>query len=150
MARSPKPNAVAHSSTKPKATPPPPSPAARRYLVRCTFIGEDKKTRVEGSFRFVADASDTGALLPKLEKAVRKLRRGGELPPRCDVYVEFILELAGLDRGLVADFERWEREPRRFQQGCITLSDAAAVFDEGLPTFRFGKAAEPTPPAGAG
>ncbi len=151
MARSPKLNAVARASTKPttvRPPVPPPPPAARHYLVRCTFIGEDKKTRVEGSFRFVADAPDTATLLPKLAKAVRKLRRGGELPSRCDVYVEFILELAALDRGLVADFERWEREPRRFQHGCITLSDAA-VFDQGLPTFHFGKPAEPVPPVGA-
>lgn len=137
MARTPSSPAPDRSPAKAAAVRVPP-PLARHYLVRCTYVGEDKKTRLDGSFRFVADAADMTALLPKLEKAVKKLRRSGELPPRCEVYVEFVLELADLDRGVVADFERWEREPRRFQHGCITLSDACAVFDQALPSFRFG------------
>lgn len=107
-------------------------------------MGEQKKQRLNGSFRFVAEATDSTAVLPKLEKAVRKLRRAGELPPKCDVYVEFVLELAELDKGVVTDFERWEIEPRRFQHGCITFSDACAVYhtDHPAPAFRFGKAEE--------
>lgn len=122
----------------PKLAPPPPPPLPR-YLARCTFVGEEKKVRVEGSFRFVAEAADSAAMLAKLEKAVNKLRRARELPSHCEVFVEFMLELADLKPGLVADFERWERHPRRFQAGHITLSENCPVFVESLPTYRFGK-----------
>jgi hypothetical protein len=123
-----------------KPAPPPP----KRFLVRCTFVGEDKKQKLEGSFRFACEGADATAVLAKLEPAVKKLRRTGELPPRCAVYVEFILELAELSRGIIADLERWESSPRRFQHGCITLSDTCAVYHHGHadPAFRFGKAAE--------
>jgi hypothetical protein len=156
MARSTKVSKSKHSTAgKKESAPPrgptrPPRPApppVRRYLARCTFVGEDKKVRVEGSFRFMADAVDTAAFLPKLEKAVKKLRRSGDLPPKCDVYVEFVIELAALERGVVADFERWQRDPRQFQTGWITLSDACGVHDHGLPSFHFGKAADPAPAA---
>lgn len=116
-----------------------------RYLARCTFVGEDKKVRIEGSFRFVADAADLTTFLPKLEKAVNKLRRTKELPPRCQVYVEFVIELADSKAGMLVDFERWERHPRRFQTGHITTAENCAAFTEGLPTFQFG----PEQPAAA-
>ena len=117
----------------------------RRYVVRCTFVGEDKKKRLEGSFRIVAEAPDTDALLVKVEKSVKKLRRTGELPPRCDVYVEFVLELADLKDGIVVDFERWEANPRKFQHGCIAFSEVCAVHQSGHPepAYRFGKIPEP-------
>jgi hypothetical protein len=127
----------------------PPVPTPKRFLVRCTFVGEQQKKKLEGSFRFVCEAADATAVLAKLEPAVKKLRRTGEVPPRCDVYVEFVLELADLPRGIVADFERWECEPKRFQHGCITFSDTCAVYHQGQaePTFRFGKSAEQWVPA---
>ena len=116
-------------------------------------MGEDKKLRVEGSFRFLCEAGDATAVLAKLAPAVKKLRRTGELAARCEVYVDFIVELAELPRGLVADFERWESSPRRFQQGCVTFSEVCAVYHQGHaePAFRFGKSAAPveTPPAQA-
>lgn len=113
-------------------------------------MGEQKKQRLNGSFRFVAEAADSTAVLPKLEKAVKKLRRTGELPAKCDVYVEFVLELTELDKGVVADFERWEIEPRRFQHGCITFTEACAVYhtDHPAPAYRFGKPDEPSAAGG--
>jgi hypothetical protein len=128
------------------AAPPP----AKLFLVRCTFVGHDKaKQRVEGSFRFVIEAPDASAVQPRLEKAVRALRRSADLPPRCEIFVEFVLELADLKRGVIADFERWQKEPRQFQGGCITFSEACAVYQHGHnePAFRFGSA--PAPAAGA-
>lgn len=121
-------------------------------MARCTFVGEDKKKRLEGSFRFVSDAPDVAALMPKLEKAVKRLRREGEIPPRCEVYVEFIVELADSERGMIADFERWEQNPRRFQHGCITFSDRCPVYptEQPGPAFRFGMGSpEPVVPATA-
>ncbi|HVU36527.1 MAG TPA: hypothetical protein VHE61_24015 [Opitutaceae bacterium] len=142
------------SPTTPRPTPAlkPAERPASRFFVRCTFVGEEKKRRIDGSFRFVAEAADANALFPKLEKAVRKLRRTGELPPRCDVYVEFVLELAGLDRGVIADFERWEHNPKRFQRGCITFSDACAVYQSGQTeaSFRFGAPVASAHPAAPG
>jgi hypothetical protein len=123
------------ASARPGTALPTPVP---RYLARCTFVGEDKNVRVEGSFRFVSEAVDLAAFLPKLEKAVNKLRRTKELPPRCHVYVEFVIELADAKAGMLVDFERWERNPRRFQTGHITTAENCAAFTEGLPTFQFG------------
>ncbi len=132
------------AAVKPVPVPPKPAPAPlQRFLVRCTFVGEDKKQQVNGSFRFLLEAVGTSAVLPKLGKAVNKLRRARELPPRCDVYVEFILELAELERGVVADFERWEVVPRRFQHGSITFSETCGIYhhEHPEPAFRFGKTA---------
>lgn len=129
---------AAKSALKPTTLATPAPAAPHRYFVRCTFVGEEKKIRVEGSFRFIAEAADIATLLPKLEKAVRKLRRTGELPPRCEVFVEFMVDLLDLKSGVLLDFERWERNPRRFQRGCTSLSDTCPVIDHDLPTFRFG------------
>lgn len=126
----------ATSRSKRTADMPPPS---QRFFVRCTFVGEEKKVRLEGSFRFIVDAPDTSAVLPRLEKAVNKLRRTKELPRHCEVFVEFILALPDARSGIVADFERWERQPRRFQAGHITTSEACATFVEGLPVYRYGQ-----------
>ena len=136
-----KPAPAAKPAKPAKPAPPPP----KRFLVRCTFLGEDKKQRLEGAFRFVCEAADATQVTAKLSPAVRRLRRLGELPARCQVYVEFVLELADLPRGVVADFERWESDPRRFQHGCIAFSDTCAAYDHPgpQPAFRFGKATEP-------
>lgn len=133
-----KPSVSARAAAVPPAVPPP-----KRFLVRCTYVGEDKKKRIDGSFRFLAEAADVAVLRPKIEKAVNRLRRTGELPPRCEVYIEFILELADLARGIVADFERWEHDPKRFQHGCITFSDTCPVYqtESAEAAFRFGKSA---------
>ena len=151
----PKPRKKRPASKKPapRAVPPPPRPVKpappplKRFFVRCTFVGEMQKRKVDGSFRFLIEASDVAAVRPKLEPAVKKLRRGGELPSRCDVYVEFVLELADLPRGVVVDFERWERDPKRFEHGCMAFSDTCAVYDHGAaePAFSFGKKPEAAP-----
>jgi hypothetical protein len=114
-------------------------------------VGEQQKKKLDGSFRFVCEAMDANAVMAKLEPAVKKLRRGGEIPSQCDVYVEFILELGELQRGLVTDFERWERDPKRFQHGCVAFSETCAVYhhEQTEPAFRFGKSAEPPAAAAA-
>lgn len=143
--KSPARPALAAKSQQLAPVPPPPP----RFFIRCTFVGEDKKVRLEGSFRFLIEATDLTAALAKLEKAVNKLRRTKDLPPRCDVYVEFVLELTDQKTGLIADFERWERDPRRFQAGHITVTESSRVFVEGLPIFSFGKRPEPASSAPA-
>jgi hypothetical protein len=138
---------------KPPAKPPVPPVPVNRYFVRCTYLGDDKKVPLEGAFRFILEAPDTTKLASKLEQAVKRLRRSGELPRRCDVYVEFVLELADLPRGLVVDFERWQREPRKFQHGCIAVSESCRVHEVGFTglSFHFGRpaAAAPVPAAPA-
>lgn len=140
----PKPAPARSVLPAPKPQPPPPPPP-RQFLVRCTFVGEQQKKKLDGSFRFICEAADADAVRAKLEPAVKRLRRSGEIPSQCDVYVEFILELGELQRGLVADFERWERDPKRFQHGCVAFSETCAVYhhEQTEPAFRFGKSAEP-------
>ncbi len=125
-----------------------PQPVVQQYLVRCTFLGENKKQKIEGAFRFFLEATDTSRLAALLEKAVKRLHRTGELPRRCDVYVEYVLELADLRRGVVVDFERWEREPRKFQHGCIAFSDTCRHHEAGFAglQYHFGKPAEAPAP----
>jgi hypothetical protein len=141
--RAPQPKLV-----RPAASPPPAAPK-KLYLVRCTFVGEDRKNKVEGAFRFLLEASDQTPLVPRLGQAVRRLRREKEIPATAIVYVEYIIEVAGLKQGIIVDFERWTKEPRTFEHGRITFNDACAVFhgDECCPTFRFGRAAAPAPAA---